>query len=241
MPGRGGRRVGAGRPRGSGSRPAPTPEELVEKQRRRQERKAQVTITAFGKSQTAFLWGKELGLDPSLIRYRVRIGCSPELALSTGRIDRSPEKRPRKEYVWKGPRTPKERTCGICGIKFMTTVWHAKYCGTSCYRKSHAVQATGPLRRARKAGNQSESFDPHEIFMRDGWSCQICGVATPRRLRGTCEPNAPELDHVIPLAKGGPHTRANTQCSCRSCNGRKGAKIMGKYVKAPSEDWRCQA
>lgn len=33
-----------------------------------------------------------------------------------------------------------------------------------------------------------------------------------------------ELDHVVPLSKGGRHTKSNVQPLCRSCNARKGAK-----------------
>jgi 5-methylcytosine-specific restriction endonuclease McrA len=40
--------------------------------------------------------------------------------------------------------------------------------------------------------------------------------------------DAPELDHIVPLACGGAHTYQNTQCTCRECNGRKGATILGQ-------------
>ncbi len=63
-----------------------------------------------------------------------------------------------------------------------------------------------------------ETFDPILALDRDGWRCQICGVKTPKKLRGTFKPNAPELDHIIPLAQGGAHSPANTQCACRACN-----------------------
>ena len=36
-----------------------------------------------GKRQTVSLWGRELGLNPASIRYRLDIGWSPELALTT--------------------------------------------------------------------------------------------------------------------------------------------------------------
>src|SRR5690606_14803487 len=59
------------------------------------------------------------------------------------------------------------------------------------------------------------------VFERDGWRCQICGKDTPQSRRGTNYSNAPELDHRIPISKGGPHTYDNVQCACRECNGRK--------------------
>lgn len=78
------------------------------------------------------------------------------------------------------------------------------------------------VRRARiRGGKQLESFDPFEIFDRDNWHCKACGVQTPKNKRGSFDDDAPELDHVVPLSKGGVHTRGNTQCLCRKCNGSK--------------------
>jgi len=78
------------------------------------------------------------------------------------------------------------------------------------------------VRRARiRGGKQLESFDPFEVFDRDNWHCKTCGVRTPKNKRGSFDDDAPELDHITPLSKGGVHTRANTQCLCRKCNGTK--------------------
>jgi 5-methylcytosine-specific restriction endonuclease McrA len=59
---------------------------------------------------------------------------------------------------------------------------------------------------------------PVEVFMRDQWHCQICGKPTPEKNRGTHYPNAPELDHRIPMSLGGGHLYSNVQCVCRRCN-----------------------
>ena len=63
----------------------------------------------------------------------------------------------------------------------------------------------------------AERFDKHEIFLRDGYRCQHCKKRT-RPDRDVNHPLYPNLDHIIALADGGPHTRANVQCLCRSCN-----------------------
>lgn len=87
-------------------------------------------------------------------------------------------------------------------------------------------------RRARIRNAPMDRIDPIEVFERDKWKCHLCGRNTPKKLRGSIEDAAPELDHVIPLALGGAHTLANVACACRACNGRKGAKALGQ-LKLP--------
>jgi 5-methylcytosine-specific restriction endonuclease McrA len=55
-----------------------------------------------------------------------------------------------------------------------------------------------------------------EIFIRDRFTCQYCGVKA-RDLT---------LDHVIPRHRGGRHTWDNLVSACRSCNHRKGGKLL---------------
>ncbi len=86
----------------------------------------------------------------------------------------------------------------------------------------------GHQSRARRYGCARESFNPLEVLDRDRWRCQLCGVKTPKAKRGSIDDDAPELDHVVPLSKGGPHTRANTQCLCRRCNGLKSDTARGQ-------------
>jgi 5-methylcytosine-specific restriction endonuclease McrA len=67
-------------------------------------------------------------------------------------------------------------------------------------------------------------IDPIAVFDRDGWRCYICGVATPKDLRGSFDDMAPELEHKIALANGGLHILSNVACACRRCNLNKGHK-----------------
>lgn len=84
------------------------------------------------------------------------------------------------------------------------------------------------IRRSKERCTEAQAIDPFKVFDRDKWRCQLCGVSTPKRLRGTYVDKAPELDHVVPLALGGSHTWANVQCACRACNSRKGARALGQ-------------
>lgn len=55
-----------------------------------------------------------------------------------------------------------------------------------------------------------------EVFIRDHFSCQYCGLKT-RDLT---------LDHIVPRHRGGQHSWENLVSACRSCNHRKGGKLL---------------
>ncbi|AKR55715.1 hypothetical protein XM25_07875 [Devosia sp. H5989] len=86
------------------------------------------------------------------------------------------------------------------------------------------------VRKLRERVQEVEAVNPLLVFERDRWTCKLCGRKTPKRLRGTVKPDAPELDHIVPLALGGEHSYRNTQCACRQCNSAKGATAMGQTL-----------
>jgi 5-methylcytosine-specific restriction endonuclease McrA len=69
------------------------------------------------------------------------------------------------------------------------------------------------------------------IYERDGYTCQYCGVKAKIR-----ELN---IDHVVPRSKGGRNSWTNLVCSCIKCNSRKADKSLAesgmKLLKKPSE------
>jgi hypothetical protein len=113
---------------------------------------------------------------------------------------------------------PSSVNCNECGDAFVPEYGDKRrgFCGASCASRFNRRLRSNRIKSLPPA--MKESFSPFAVFNRDGWSCVACGIETPKALRGTYEPNAPELDHIVPLSKGGFHTMANTQCLCRSCN-----------------------
>ena len=64
-------------------------------------------------------------------------------------------------------------------------------------------------------------FDRVEVFQRDGYVCHLCGDMTnPQAVYPALD--MPTLDHVVPLARGGHHTQANTKTAHLLCNSLKG-------------------
>ena len=63
------------------------------------------------------------------------------------------------------------------------------------------------------------------VFGRDGWICGICSEPIPL-VAVVPHPLAATIDHIVPLALGGPHVYENVQAAHFLCNSLKGANPM---------------
>jgi 5-methylcytosine-specific restriction endonuclease McrA len=98
----------------------------------------------------------------------------------------------------------------------------------------HSISRTYPLpsviRLARmvKRPRRQRKMSRFEIFSRDKYTCQYCGVKT-RQLT---------LDHVVPRFRGGQHTWENVVSACVACNrhkaGRTPEEAHMKLIKTPA-------
>lgn len=59
------------------------------------------------------------------------------------------------------------------------------------------------------------------VKRRDGAICQYCG----------CEASGGEVDHVLPLAKGGTDALTNLVWACKNCNRSKGDKTLREWMQ----------
>lgn len=122
------------------------------------------------------------------------------------------------------------RACNFCGEVFSPAYGSRRrtYCTTACRdtAKRKVRSGSSHRRRAEKYGGDYQRVSKLQVFERDGWKCYLCGCDTPKVLSGTREANAPELEHVIPLSAGGPHSYENVRCACRRCNRAKGVAVL---------------
>lgn len=123
------------------------------------------------------------------------------------------------------------RRCIECGYEFnMSDIKYKgkiNLCSDECSRKhANRLKDKNNRQRARRYGGVYQTINKTKVFEKYKWRCAVCGRKTPKSLIGSINDNAPELDHIIPLSKGGSHTYSNVQCLCRSCNGLKSDKII---------------
>jgi 5-methylcytosine-specific restriction endonuclease McrA len=80
-------------------------------------------------------------------------------------------------------------------------------------------------RRAAASGGMNDEVNREQVFADAGWRCVHCGVECSRDgdINGDTYPN---LDHIVPLSRGGDHTRSNVQLLCRKCNILKGDEMF---------------
>lgn len=115
--------------------------------------------------------------------------------------------------------------CIDCGLLF--TSKHArKYCSRVCRKSAHRR-----MRAYRKRGAvKQDPYSRHDIYERDDWRCGICHKKT-RRDKQVPHPQAPTLDHIIPLSVGGADAPVNLQTACFMCNSLKGASAVGSQLR----------
>jgi hypothetical protein len=126
--------------------------------------------------------------------------------------------------IWYTNNPRKTLNCLECNKSFIGTKCRI-YCSSDCSKKA-GIRSSRISRKMLERKAFIEHVNPMKVFKRDNYKCKLCGCDTPLSLRGKHEPNSPELDHIIPISKGGKHSYSNTQLLCRQCNQDKSDKIF---------------
>ena len=71
--------------------------------------------------------------------------------------------------------------------------------------------------RARTRGAPAVAYTEAQVWARTGGRCHLCG----RRL----DPSHWQIDHIVPIARGGPDVLGNVAPACAGCNASKGARV----------------
>ena len=127
-------------------------------------------------------------------------------------------------------RTPRAaKSCLTCASEFVPAKSVARiYCSTACAR-----QMQNASRRALLRGAFVDHLHWRQIMADDGDLCHICKTAVDvddftRTTEGhtVLGPAYPSLDHVVALAVGGLHERANVRLAHFYCNSIKGDRPL---------------
>jgi hypothetical protein len=121
--------------------------------------------------------------------------------------------------AFKGKRRMKEALCqehGSIGMLY--------YLRDPEYRRKVNDQAKHRAHLKRAAMERGEVITLAALIERDGDCCYLCGRQVSDALPFT-HPLKANIDHVMPISKGGMHTLDNVRVACRACNAAKGAKV----------------
>lgn len=115
----------------------------------------------------------------------------------------------------------KPMKCLCCGSVFISDAHNAKYCSQRCRYKDNRRASDYRSRCERFGVEYDESITLDAVFNREHGVCYICGSRCDYHdvsASGGVGYTYPTIDHVIPLCKGGGHTRDNVKLACWLCN-----------------------
>lgn len=124
----------------------------------------------------------------------------------------------RKAAKEKQERHEQQRQCLYCLSAFTLSDGNYKYCSEKCANKATTRSKNDKRRAAMNQVDYESPVTPADLALRDGPNCCHCGDMF------TAE-NWGEVDHIIPLSRGGVHAGYNCQLLCSECNNAKGSAI----------------
>jgi 5-methylcytosine-specific restriction endonuclease McrA len=154
--------------------------------------------------------------------------CGRNRTTNNGRC-RHCTKRLSPESLWRIRRNVAEwlfrsqKKCRECDQR---AEWHSSLCPTcASNRDRQRAKQTGHKARCRKHGSEYRAgIKLRHVLARDGACCSYCGIRTTRHIHNA--DTQAEIDHVIPISKGGGHVMENLVVACRKCNNKKSDKIV---------------
>ena len=117
------------------------------------------------------------------------------------------------------------KKCIECGVHFSTTNKIKKYCSIHCGNKfNYRKKEIHRRKKIIENGNVDWDISIERLMKRDKNLCYLCGDKVNNKLDYN-DDYYPNIDHVIPISKGGTHTWDNVKLAHRICNIKKSDKV----------------
>jgi 5-methylcytosine-specific restriction endonuclease McrA len=139
------------------------------------------------------------------------------------KVNKDKQKEYRKEY-WNRPENKERRKQQIKKSakknaehnKMVRAAYLKTDAGISSQRKSCQVV------RCKELGLYVDPISPLDLYNNQCGVCYMCFEKFTFKEM--------EMDHVIPVSKGGKHERGNVKLCCSPCNKRKGSKLLSEVT-----------
>lgn len=102
------------------------------------------------------------------------------------------------------------KNCARCGASLENKRSNAIYCSRTCKSMDHTFKHRPKTRFVSTARRMA-------IYNRDNGTCYICHKPVAS--------NDFELDHLVPVSRGGDSSEGNVAVTCRYCNRSRGCRI----------------
>lgn len=116
----------------------------------------------------------------------------------------------------KKPKKINNKKCMRCDRSLEHKKSHAIYCSKTCKSMDHTYKHRAKTRIFGVSRRM-------EIIKRDNFCCYMCGLKL--------EVNQVELDHLIPVSKGGSSSPENVAVSCMFCNRSRSNRIGEQQLR----------
>ena len=121
----------------------------------------------------------------------------------------------------------KQGICKECGKEFINNYGEKRrnFCSSKCNKRY-----SNRIRKDKKRNKFIELVPLPYIIKRDKGICQICGCKVSKEYN-QFDMKSPTRDHIIPVSKGGEHSKRNIQLACLKCNSTKNNGSVGSQMR----------
>jgi 5-methylcytosine-specific restriction endonuclease McrA len=102
-----------------------------------------------------------------------------------------------------------EKTIGVYSLSECIELLHEIFLNNKSIYMRQIISDAKVIHKHKERNKMTKSLR-YKIFKRDRFRCKVCGVTNANAVL--------EIDHIIPISKGGRTVESNLQTTCFDCN-----------------------